>query len=398
MSGRLRSPMRPSDFPDNVGVALLRKLIARHDRSHSLREVRSLRVEYGEATGSQIEVAQRLLVEAEQLGAISVERPKKTPHILRAIKLQDAAALTAYLGIESAATTANTLFDRIAPLLAGSAAWIQDEIEAALAKWGRGERAFRIAASEADKVEDLTRLLIAIDHGADGRDLRTFSKAAGVDSKAFERHRGTIVQIARRVFGWDQISEEETLSRLGFRPFFQLVHIAGPVAIPAMGLDASGVAPYLGLPPMSVEGLELTRPIDAILTIENLASFNRHSREVREADVVVLYTGGFPGRPVIETLRRLLLQAPHAPVHHWGDIDAGGVRIFRTLEQRVERAIVPHLMDRHLAEAFGRPAEPVRSLASIAVEPSGIADLALYLSGDGARQLEQETLAPAPCS
>lgn len=393
-SAEVQSLVRPSDFPDNPAVRLLTKLSARHDRMKPGARAPSLRVVFGEVTSTEVDVGERLLIEAENTGAITIERPKQTPHILHRIRLKNPGSLAAFLGREPAAAKAEAILERVAPVLEGAAVWIQDEIEGALAKWNQGLRAFRIDADEVDRIEDFTKLLLAIDRGVDGRDLRTFSNAAGVDSKAFERHKGTIIQITRRVFGWDDAPAEDVLTRLGFKPFFQLVQIAGPIAIPAMGLDASGVRPFIGIPPLAVDGLEITEPLDAILTIENLASFNRHTREINQPNVVVVYSGGFPGRPVMGTLERLLESSPQAVIYHWGDIDAGGVRIFRNIEERLGRQIRPHLMNKAIAEERGRPANPIRSLARIAEQESGIADLAWYLSNDKPKQLEQEIIPP----
>ncbi|WCM26331.1 DUF2220 family protein [Sphingomonas sp. QA11] len=375
-------------------MRLLTTLSGRYDRQKPGSRTPSIRVDFGDATSTEVHIAERLLIEAERLHAVGVERPKQTPHILHRIRLKDPAALSAFLGRELAANKANAALDRIAPLLEGAAIWVQDELEEAFTKWNRGERAFRIDADQIEKIEDLTKLLLAIDHGVDGRDLRTFSNAAGVDSKAFERHKGTIVQIARRVFGWGPAPEEEVLSLLGFKPFFQLVQIAGPIAIPAMRLDASEVSPFIGIPPLAVHGIDLMREIEVILTIENLTSFNRHTREAMQPNAVVLYSGGFPARPVVDTLCRLLEQAPNASVHHWGDIDAGGVRIFRNIEERISRMIRPHLMDRQIAEQHGHEASPVKALTRIAEQNTGIRDLALYLAAEGAKQLEQENVSP----
>ncbi|WP_162815058.1 Wadjet anti-phage system protein JetD domain-containing protein [Erythrobacter aureus] len=354
----------------------------------------SLKVDFGDATSAEVHTAEKLLVEAEKARAITIVRPKHAEHILQRIRLADAGALADFLGKRPAADKASAVLDRIAPLLEGAASWIQDEIEAGLLKWNRGDRAFRIEANNLDRIETFTKLLLAIDRGVDGVDLRTFSNEAGVDSKAFERHKGTIIQIARRAFDWEDASEEEVLQQLGFRPFFQLVHIKGPISVPSMNLDASAVHPFIGLPPGVGSMLQLRKPIKAILTVENLTSFNRHTREVDQPDVAVLYSSGFPGRPVVDALSRLAQIAPDATIHHWGDIDVGGIRIFRNIEQRIGRPVRPHLMNRDLAEQLGKPKEPKPALARIAGDNSGVADLADYLSKGQPKHLEQEIVSP----
>lgn len=75
--------------------------------------------------------------------------------------------------------------------------------------------------------------------------------------------------------------------------------------------------------------LSLLEAPTAILTIENYASFNRQVREIEDGSLIV-YTGGFPAAGVIELLSNVLATVPAVvPFLHWGDVDAGGVRIFQ---------------------------------------------------------------------
>jgi hypothetical protein len=76
-------------------------------------------------------------------------------------------------------------------------------------------------------------------------------------------------------------------------------------------------------------------------------------------------------------------------------VDAGGVRIFRYLEENLPRGPRPHLMTKELAEKTGRPADADPSLASIAKSDSAIRELAEWLAyGSDVRHLEQEALEP----
>jgi hypothetical protein len=155
-------------------------------------------------------------------------------------------------------------------------------------------------------------------------------------------------------------------------------------------------APFASIHPEMLAQLELAETPTTILTVENFASFNRHVREIEDGGLVV-YAGGFPAAGVIDLLSKVLRALPaHVPFLHWGDIDAGGLRIFRYLEESLPRRPLPHLMSRELAEAHGRPANPDASLASIARSDSGIGDLAEWLAfGADVRHLEQEAIDPA---
>ncbi|WP_354211596.1 MULTISPECIES: Wadjet anti-phage system protein JetD domain-containing protein [unclassified Bradyrhizobium] len=85
------------------------------------------------------------------------------------------------------------------------------------------------------------------------------------------------------------------------------------------------------------------------------------------------------------------------PFLHWGDVDAGGVRIFRFLEENLPRGPRPHLMTKALAEKSGQPADADPSLASLARSESAVRELAEWLAfGPEVCHLEQEAL--EPCS
>jgi Wadjet anti plasmid transformation system JetA-like protein len=110
----------------------------------------------------------------------------------------------------------------------------------------------------------------------------------------------------------------------------------------------------------------------------------------------VVYTGGFASAGVVDVVRTLLVLLPASvPYYHWGDIDPGGIRIFRFLEETLPRPPRPHSMDQCLAESHGKPGEPDGTLKSIAASDSAVAGLAEWLwKGPNVRHLEQEALDP----
>jgi hypothetical protein len=71
------------------------------------------------------------------------------------------------------------------------------------------------------------------------------------------------------------------------------------------------------------------KPVDYIITIENPTSFWRYCTEIGGCYLALL-TDGFPARDVLSSMVHLVKAArslTDAPIYHWGDIDAGGVRI-----------------------------------------------------------------------
>ena len=93
---------------------------------------------------------------------------------------------------------------------------------------------------------------------------------------------------------------------------------------------------------------------------------------------------GSLSRPTLATITRLAAHA-QVPTLHWGDMDAGGVRIFRTprdVSRQVDIRLRPHMMDLNCSAASGRPAPgmagPVDDMHASAI--AGSADL-LIASG-----------------
>jgi hypothetical protein len=134
----------------------------------------------------------------------------------------------------------------------------------------------------------------------------------------------------------------------------------------------------------------LERPT-AVLTIENYASFNRQVREIEDGRL----PGGGGRRASSEGSDD---RTGRGTVSSLGDVDAGGVRIFRYLEENLPRGPRPHLMNKELAEKSGRPAEVDPSLASIATSESSVRELAAeWLAfGSGVRHWEQGAIDPSP--
>ncbi|MEX0619128.1 MAG: Wadjet anti-phage system protein JetD domain-containing protein [Pseudohongiellaceae bacterium] len=89
------------------------------------------------------------------------------------------------------------------------------------------------------------------------------------------------------------------------------------------------VRPYLGLRPDTIDDLVVgSKPIEYLLTIENLASFNEAAQDVTNPDdLLLIYVAGNPTSALLAAYRRILKSVMPKKVMHWGDIDVGGFRI-----------------------------------------------------------------------
>ena len=187
------------------------------------------------------------------------------------------------------------------------------------------------------------------------------------------------------------LSQDEARAALGLEKFAHPVLVAGQFAI--RGVRAASLA-YVGVAPGDVEAVEALSGAQALLTIENFASFNRHVNEAMTGREVVAYTGGFPSRAVLRALRKLVPMFDGG-VWHWGDIDGGGVRIAQHLANEVAPGLRLHLMAAELAVARGRPAPAEPALTGVAATPE-LTSLAGFLTSAQAHHLEQEALDPLP--
>jgi hypothetical protein len=136
--------------------------------------------------------------------------------------------------------------------------------------------------------------------------------------------------------------------------------------------------------------------VDYIICIENPTSFWRYCTEI-EGNYLALLSDGFPARDVLSSMVHLVKSArasTNMPLYHWGDIDAGGVRIAAHLEDAFNVPICLHEMSPSLALTLGTPLQSRNGLERLATRPSPIGELARWLRTDQAKMLEQEELDP----
>ncbi|MGX9432103.1 MULTISPECIES: Wadjet anti-phage system protein JetD domain-containing protein [Bradyrhizobium] len=104
---------------------------------------------------------------------------------------------------------------------------------------------------------------------------------------------------------------------------------------------------------------------------------------------------GYPSLATQEALRVIAgMVSECTPIFHWSDIDPDGTWIFRMIERAIGRPIRPHLMSIEIAKRSGQ-VPPKKAAPARCPSDSGIAALAAYLAGEGAKILEQEELDPA---
>jgi Uncharacterized protein conserved in bacteria C-term(DUF2220) len=336
-----------------------------------------------------------VLADAERAGAIILVKGRgERRHLVDGIRLKDPALLYRFLervpDIELAKAAGEFLHRETTPRQAEALSardWIADA-------WLHGQRPFNLGRDRpAYAVEFINALDAALARDPmDRRDLRTYSGQETGDSKLIERHASRIVAFLKQVGQLDPtLSDDDAMASLGLEKFPQPLLVSGPATV--AGIDLSGLV-YAGVAPEQAALLEPSVPIRSVLTIENFASFNRHVREAKQAGDIVVYTGGFPSRAVIAAVVAISHWPGVHRIHHWGDVDEGGLLIALNLASAVKIPLVPHLMTPELARRNGTPKKVARPIDLPLDHPWR--PLAMFLQSDEARFLEQERIDPRP--
>jgi hypothetical protein len=189
----------------------------------------------------------------------------------------------------------------------------------------------------------------------------------------------------------------EILEASGIIRRAHLLHVKGPIGLCSHTLKIEGTGEvFIGLPWAAIQQASLSRQVEYIITIENSTSFWRYCTEI-VGNYLALLSDGFPARDVLSSMAHLVKTARAAadvPVYHWGDIDAGGVRIAAHLEDAFGAPILLHEMQPTLALTLGTRLESRKGLERLAARAGDVGALARWLCGDQAKALEQEELDP----
>jgi hypothetical protein len=318
---------------------------------------------------------------------------------LQRIRIKDADRLAAWLGVSRASAQANAIEQVLGPLLADAPGWLREAYAQALDQWRLGGSPFRVSGADLTAATKLFRIARAVAEGAQEElDLRRFSVRLLGDSKAVESMLGRLGGLLRRNPEWSQWEDDADLFRaLGLEKFPPPLFIKGPLALDYGGTqwDLTPLRPYVALSPETVADIRPTTPVPYLLSIENLASFQRHIREVQDWGVVI-YTAGFPAPALVQVLGELDRHLPGScPFYHWGDRDVGGLRIYaKVLAACPAHTVQPHLMAAPDPGQGGWTDEERRSLGQLISKGGPAGRLAQEWIARGQGPLEQEAVDP----
>ena len=194
--------------------------------------------------------------------------------------------------------------------------------------------------------------------------MRAFSSRCFSDTKYFERNvRDLFLTIARKydtelalACDENELGEREQLAFLGIYARPELYELAGNCTIQtSQGSICIGAAPYgLALPSTLVDfimEIDLTA-IRSITFIENKTNYDAYVMSEKQPEELVVYHGGF----LSPQKKRLIASIAHAAsetrkVRFWADIDTGGFRMFRHLQELIP-SLTPMRMSGEFVDSF----------------------------------------------
>jgi len=260
---------------------------------------------------------------------------------------------------------------------------------------------------------DLLRALAALATLREPALERTLSVRLFSDSKRMEKLRGDVLRVLRAhdpeagAFGDDEwaLLRAHNLDRVP-----EYVPVAGPLLLWAPEraarpdadptLDLTPLWPSVALSATMLRTVEVAA-CDArwLVTVENPTSFTELLK-LRPPYLLAVYTGGFASPAVIQLLRAVCAARPDLPLLHWGDMDAGGLRILAHLRRQVggvaALAMDPAVFAAH--RAFALPLTPGdrTALAALRALPA-LSDRLPLIDAllEAGQKLEQEAVGAA---
>lgn len=185
---------------------------------------------------------------------------------------------------------------------------------------------------------------------------RIFSKKVLKNSKAFEREvEKHVIAVARKY--WEDIEDgmdnKEVLNQLFIIEYAQELEIKGPLQIKVRKDDKEIVlnmgdflyGTVLNSATMEqCEILEKQPDIRKIITIENKANF---VSAPFDAHTLYIFSHGYFSPKEREFLRRLeqILKKDEIEYYHSGDLDFGGISIYKYIKTKIFPEVKPYMMD-----------------------------------------------------
>ncbi|MDU6339831.1 MAG: DUF2220 family protein [Clostridium sp.] len=179
--------------------------------------------------------------------------------------------------------------------------------------------------------------------------LREFSIKVYNDSKKLERLAGKIKKIIVDFSNKEEFLENEDIfSEFAIlkNPSYVYFKGSGEFNLNTNKINLEAIPNGIGISSLDIENIEFVKydNINSIVTIENLTSYNRFN----EKNTLIIYLGGYHNKARRNLLNKLYLIYNDIEFYHWGDIDAGGFKIFNHLKSSTNINFKPMNMNKDI--------------------------------------------------
>lgn len=197
-------------------------------------------------------------------------------------------------------------------------------------------------------------LFDAIDSGIDTSERYLSARLFG-DSKIFEKYyKNRLITIVKKYVNND-LEKNHALNYIGIDNNPEEILIKGELKY-TLGdncIDSSKFVYGTSLNKDTICNMHITElTCDRILTIENKATYYEYIKRSKKNELVI-YLGGFFGKVARDFLIKIKkAKSELVEFYHWGDIDLGGLQIYKYLCEVLDVQIMPYKMDRYTYETY----------------------------------------------
>ncbi|MBV9708839.1 MAG: DUF2399 domain-containing protein [Chloroflexi bacterium] len=250
--------------------------------------------------------------------------------------------------------------------------WLHSFLSWALAQLAADKSPEPLSLADLQESEDVLRALSAIARLNTPTLERTLSVQIFGDSKRCETLRGKILTVLRAHTPEAAAYGEDDWALLQAHNVYRTPEYApltGPLSLALNKVNREGTIyvthlqlepdlPSVSLSEDILRSAEIVScPATALITVENMTSFSELLL-LRPSSTMLVFTGGFASPALLTLLSKIRTHRPALPFWHWGDLDAGGLRILAHLRRHLGN-ILPLGMNIETFERYRAHAQPL---------------------------------------
>lgn len=181
---------------------------------------------------------------------------------------------------------------------------------------------------------------------------RVFSKKYFNNSKIFEKQlRGSILSLIKKYFEEiDDLDDDIILNSIGIVKTTNDLNIKGDIVfeLEERQLDLNNFIYGLALNDKTIKEIKLVSfNFNKVISVENKANFNYLCEA--EENALIIFSGGFytpcHRRFLHDLYESIVKKQSDIEFYHWGDIDLGGINIYRNIKEYIFPEVKPLMMD-----------------------------------------------------